>query len=380
MKILHCAHSLDPATGGPVEFLKQITRAMVCRGHDLEVVSLDTPDVPGREDLPAKVHRLGSGRGSYGYSPSYLPWLRGHGAEFNAVMIHGLWQYQSFGAWRALRDSGTPYYVFPHGMLDPWFNRAHPLKHLKKLIYWRWAEYRVLRDAAAVFFGCEEERRLARESFSPYRCREIVVNFGTATPQVDLTLAREEFLSAFPQLRAKSFLLFLGRLHPKKGLEELIRAFARVASPHLVIAGPCTNQDYLQNLHRLTAALNLASRITFTGMLSGSRKWGALAAAEAFILPSHQENFGIAVVEALACARPVLLSRQVNIWHEIVADGCGLAESDDLAGTQLLLERWVETSPAKRMAMREKARRSFADRFEINRSVDSLLGALHAKP
>jgi glycosyltransferase involved in cell wall biosynthesis len=86
------------------------------------------------------------------------------------------------------------------------------------------------------------------------------------------------------------------------------------------------------------------------------------------------------VVEALACGRPVLLSRQVNIWHEIVADGCGLAESDDLAGTQLLLERWVETSPAKRMAMREKARRSFADRFEINRSVDSLLGALHAKP
>jgi glycosyltransferase involved in cell wall biosynthesis len=115
-------------------------------------------------------------------------------------------------------------------------------------------------------------------------------------------------------------------------------------------------------------------------MLSGSRKWGALAAAEAFILPSHQENFGIAVVEALACARPVLISYRVNIWRQIVADGCALAESDDLAGTQRLLERWAETSSAERLTMGEKARRCFTERFEINRSVDSLLGALHAKP
>ncbi|HMG05900.1 MAG TPA: hypothetical protein VK581_10585, partial [Chthoniobacterales bacterium] len=111
---------------------------------------------------------------------------------------------------------------FPHGMLDPWFKRTYPRKHMKKLLYWPWAEYRVLRDAAAVLFTSEEERRLARESFSLYHCKEIVVNYGTAAPEVDLESAREDFLEAFPKLRGQRFFLFLGRLHEKKGCDLLI--------------------------------------------------------------------------------------------------------------------------------------------------------------
>ena len=88
-------------------------------------------------------------------------------------------------------------------MLDPWFNRTYPLKHLKKLLYWPWAEYRVLRDAKAVLFTSEEERRLARKSFAPYRCNEVVVNYGTAAPEIDLPGAREEFLNAFPRAARK---------------------------------------------------------------------------------------------------------------------------------------------------------------------------------
>ena len=101
-------------------------------------------------------------------------------------------------------ELATPYFVFPHGMLDPWFKRTYPLKHLKKLLYWPWAEYRVLRDAAAVLFTSEEERRLARESFWPYRCNEVVVNYGTAAPEIDLASAREDFFGSFPQLRGQA--------------------------------------------------------------------------------------------------------------------------------------------------------------------------------
>ena len=119
-------------------------------------------------------------------------------AGYDAVVVHGIWQYHSFGVWRALHGTATPYFVFPHGMLDPWFNRTYPLKHLKKLLYWPWAEYRVLRDAAAVLFTAEQERLLARESFRLYRCHEVVVNFGTATPEVDWERAREDFYNAFP--------------------------------------------------------------------------------------------------------------------------------------------------------------------------------------
>ncbi len=379
MRILHCIHSVDPAIGGPLEALRQSTRVLCQRGHQVEVACLDAAGAPGVAEFPASVHALGRGRGSYGYSPQFVPWIRAHHAHFDCVVVHGIWQYHSFGVWRALHATATPYYVFPHGMLDPWFNRTYPLKHLKKLLYWPWAEYRVLRDAAAVLFTSEEERRLARQSFALYRCREIVVKFGTAAPDPDLRAAREKFLEEFPALRGQNFLLFLGRIHAKKGVEELIRALAQAPTEHLVIAGPCADESYLANLLRLTNELQARERIRFTGMLGGERKWGAFAAADAFILPSHQENFGIAVVEALACGTPVLISNQINIWREIVADRAGFAEQDDLAGTKRLLERWNATAADERKAMGARAKISFARRFEINRAVDSLLAVLADK-
>ena len=118
------------------------------------------------------------------------------------------------------------------------------------------------------------------------------------------------------------------------------------------------------------------SGITFTGMLAGRRKWGAFSAAEAFILPSHQENFGIAVVEALACGTPVLISNKVNIWREIAAGEAGYVENDDLTGTARLIDRWMGTSPDVRAAMKEKAQQCFARHFEIDRAADSLLKVL----
>jgi glycosyltransferase involved in cell wall biosynthesis len=111
-------------------------------------------------------------------------------------------------------------------------------------------------------------------------------------------------------------------------------------------------------------------------MLSGDAKWGALSAAEAFVLPSHQENFGIAVVEALACGTPVLISNKINIWREIEKDGAGLVENDDLPGTMRLLKRWLDTPSEMRRIMQQNARQCFASRFEIERATDSLLAAI----
>jgi glycosyltransferase involved in cell wall biosynthesis len=266
-------------------------------------------------------------------------------------------------------------------MLDPWFKRTYPLKHLKKLLYWPWGEYRVLRDAAAVLFTSEEERRLARKSFAFYRCNETVVNYGTAAPP-DLESSRRHFFESFPNLRGQRFFLFLGRLHEKKGCDLLIEAFAGLrnsfdAPIHLVVAGPCADEEYLRHLKELAAAAtNNDGSITFPDMLTGDLKWGAFSAAEAFILPSHQENFGIAVVEALACGTPVLISNKVNIWREIEMEAAGYVENDDLAGTDKLLKRWLATPPHLRSAIKHNARKCFADRFEIERATDSLLAVI----
>jgi glycosyltransferase involved in cell wall biosynthesis len=113
-------------------------------------------------------------------------------------------------------------------------------------------------------------------------------------------------------------------------------------------------------------------------MLQGAMKQGALASADAFILPSHQENFGMSVVEALAVGLPVLISNRVNIWREIEGDRAGYVEPDNLEGTVRLIRRWIATSPAERETMRANARQCFARRFEIEKAVDSLLQVLSA--
>jgi len=383
LKILQLVHTLDPSVGGVAAAVLALSRGLARRGHKLDIVVLDDPCVVAAvaDRGPADnitMHALGSGLTSYRYSRALWPWLRQHGGDYDRVIVNGIWQYVSFAAWRRYAGSSIPYYVFPHGMLDPWFKETFPLKHLKKWLYWPWAEYRVLRDAAGVIFTSEEERFQARKSFWLYRCREKVSPLGVEAPPISSN-AKSEFLSRYPQLQNSRNFLFLGRLHPKKGCDILLEAFARFRSNDsisLILAGP-DQVGWGSDLRRQVTHLNLTNRVVFTGMLEGSMKQGAFANAEAFVLPSHQENFGISVVEALAVSVPVLISNRVNIWREIEADRAGYVESDDLAGTTRLLQRWIDTAPAEREVIRQNARRCFEQRFEINRAVDSLLQILN---
>lgn len=372
-------HTLDPSVGGVASAVLSLSRGLARRGHKIDIVTLDDPDASWLADVDLTIHALGPGLSRYRYAKALLPWLREHGNHYDRVIVHGLWQFLSFAAWRFYRGTSIPYYVFPHGMLDPWFKKTYPVKHLKKWLYWPWAEYRVLRDAAAVVFTSEEERIQARKSFWLYRCREEVSPLGVESPPAISPQAKEAFLRRYPQLQGTRILLFLGRLHPKKGCDILIDAFPRDADSEnrlsLVLAGP-DQVGWEKHLRARVAHLDIAPRIIFTGMLQGEAKQGALTSADAFILPSHQENFGIAVVEALASGLPVLISERVNIWREIDADRAGYVESDDLSGTTRLIERWIGTPPAERETMRANARRCFARRFEINRAVDSLLRIL----
>lgn len=260
-------------------------------------------------------------------------------------------------------------------MLDPWFKKTYPLKHLKKWLFWPWADYRVLRDARAVLFTCEEERLLASQSFWLYKATEVVVKFGAATPPQDSQKLCKAFLLAFPELRDKRLFLFLSRIHEKKGCDLLIEAFARVAhqdaTMQLVMAGP-DQSGWMQELKALAEHFGIGDRITWTGMIQGDQKWGAFYASELFVLPSHQENFGIAVAESLGCGLPVLISNKVNIWREIEADGAGLVGADTVQDTEQNLRRWLNFDANQRLAMGRQAVQTFNARFTVEEMAKSL--------
>ncbi len=381
LRVLHIVRSLRRETGGLAEVVRQLVPAMRERGCNISVASLDPADAHEELDDRSKVVVLGTKSHGYGYAPDYVPWMRAKRHEFDMVVVHGLWQYPSFGAWRALHKTSTPYIVYPHGMLDPWFKQAHPAKHAKKWLYWPWAEYRVLRDAAAVCFTAEDEQRRARESFWLYRARERVAPIGIAAPPTDAAKQREAFFASYPEMRGRRFILFLGRIHPKKAIELILSGYAaawpdRRRAPRLVIAGPSDEALYERNLRAEVQRLGLMEMVVWLPMLSGEVKWGAIRACEAFALFSHQENFGVAVVEALACGRPVLISDRIAIHQEISKDGAGVVGADTTAGAAEALTRWRDLDETERAAMSTSAERCFRNRFEIGHAAAQLVALI----
>ena len=377
IKILHSIASVNPTSGGPIEGIKQLSKPLREMGCRVEVVSGDAPGDPWVNEFPLPIHPLGPRTLplKYNLTPRLPGWIREHASDYDLIVINGVWQFSSFGTWLGLRHTLTPYFVFPHGMLDPWFKHQYPLKHLKKWFYWPWAEYQVLRGAAAVVFTCDKERILARESFWLYNVRERVVNYGTADPNIPPN-AKARFQERYPEVIGRKVLLFLGRIHIKKGCDILLDAFAQTTERNketiLVMAGP-DSSEWGQKLRERARDLRIDERVCWTGPLFGDLKWGAFASADAFILPSHQENFGISVAESLACGVPVLVSRAVNIHEEIESDGAGFADEDTIAGTARLIRRWLETDPDEWVARKASARRCFLARFEIHSTARSFL-------
>jgi glycosyltransferase involved in cell wall biosynthesis len=376
VKILHFIASIDPATGGPIEGLRQRCAIYRGGGHEVEIASLDSPEFVKTLDLPAPLIGLGPGRGTYSYSRHALPWLKANVARFDIVFVNGVWNYNTLAAHRALAGTNIPWAIFTHGMLDPYFKTKFPLKHIKKLIYWHLSLNKAFRDASAVLFTSEEEKILARQSFPRYNVREVVVPYGTFGPTCDTAEAAATFLTQWPALCSKRIAISLGRIHPKKGTDILIQSFAATLAKdpawQLVIAGP-DQIGWQKELETLAIELGIANRITWTGSLAGIQKWGAFSAAEIFVLPSHQENFGIVVAEAMACALPVIISKKVNIWREIVSDSAGFADEDTIAGTNASLLRWSKLTPDEIAQFRACSKQCFNQRFDFNRTSKLVL-------
>jgi len=373
LKLLHTISSMDPAWGGVVEGIVQLSSTLADLGVTAEIASSDSPDAPWLESSTVPIYALGPGHLSYGYTSRFVPWMRANIAQYDAVIVNGIWQYHGVATRQALRGMDTPYFVFTHGMLDPWFKRRYPFKHLKKWAYWPWAGYPLLRDAEAVIFTCEEERLLARRSFWLYQADEAVASYGTSSPP---SASSKAFLQAHPHLRDKRIVLFLSRIHHKKGCDILLDAFAQVARAderlHLVMAGP-DQTGWAASLQAQARRLGIDRAITWPGMLQGEMKWAAFKAAEVFCLPSHTENFGIVVAEALGCGKPVLISNKVNIWREIEVDAAGFVDDDTTTGTARNLRRWLALDAGGYADMSARARRCFESRFRIERAAERLV-------
>lgn len=382
MKILHVISSIDPEAGGVSQALRTMIIGLTAEGHESEVVCLDTK---GKLFLNESftITALGPTKTPWLYSKKLLPWLKENIQRFDTVLVHGLWQYHTYcvrKAWKKTLGRKPSLFLMPHGMLDPYFQKAEgrKLKAIRNWIFWRWTESKIVNVADVLLFTCEMEMLLARTTFSGYHPkRERVIGLGVERPPVYVKEIEESFLISFPEVKNNNYYLFISRLHEKKGVDILIRAYLALAHkyilPKLVIAGPGEATPYGKEMIKMAAANR---DIIFTGMLSGEVKWGAFYGCEAFILPSHQENFGIAVVEALACGKPALISNQVNIWKEVEDLNAGLVEADTFEGAYKMMEEWILMKEDQKTRIREQTQIAFESKFSVTEATKRLINVV----
>jgi len=381
MRILRVIASMNPENGGPCQGIRNSIPALQSLGVYNEVVCFDSPEAGylGGDDFI--INAIGPAKGPYTYCAALQPWLLKNMARFDAIIIHGLWLYNSYGTFKAWKhfkkqNANAPkLFIMPHGMLDPYFQRAKErrVKALRNWVFWKLFENKVVNNVTGVLFTCQEELLLARAPFAPYKPNaELNVGYGIPNPPVFESGMLTAFYQLCPEVANKPYILFLSRIHSKKGADLLVDAYNILynknnAIPALVIAGPGLDTDYGKQLKDIAGP-----NIYFPGMLSGNLKWGAFYGSEVFILPSHQENFGIAVVEAMACSKAVIISNQVNIWREIEAGNGGIVINDSQEGALSGLEQWVNLDEDKKVAMGKNAQNTFRKFFSVEQAALNL--------
>ena len=322
--VLHVIPALAPRYGGPSVAVVGMCRALTIAGASVLVATTDA-DGPDRlpvtvgqvqdwEETPTIFFRRRFGE-SYKWSAGLVHWLQSHVRDFDLVHVHAVFSHASLSAGKACREAGVPYVVRPLGTLDPWSLDRHALR--KKVLF-RLAARQFLSGASAMHYTSDEERRLAERGM-PWLPPGVVVPLGVDERLFD---ASDRAVPAGP------YVLALSRLDAKKGLELLIAAFHGLAHDTtcarwtLVIAG-AGDSAYVDRLRQLTHDGAAASRIVFRGWVDGADRAALFQGASLFALPSHQENFGVALAEAMASGVPVLVGPGVNLGRGLEAAGAG---------------------------------------------------------
>lgn len=388
-KVLHVIATMNPELGGVAKAVSLFSEGLASQEIVNDIATLDPPGASYFANPSGKTYNLGPATKIWHYSSKLRPFLTENFKNYDAVIAHGLWLHVTTATAAAAKSrqnvgDKTQFFVMPHGMLDPWFQKApsRRLKAIRNLAYWHLLEKKNLASVDGLLFTCEKERELAKTTFSGYPdCAEHVVGLGVPSPPFPTSTGNE----------LGDYLLFLGRLDQKKNLHGLIRAYVKLATksatavPGLVIAGP-VNSPYADEAISMAKESGLPTYlpgevthrvengwISFEGMVSGDVKWNLLRNASAFVLASYQENFGIAVAEALACGTPVLISDQVNICTEIEKERAGIVfEQSDSALTNAL-NQWLDNvHSGATKGFRQRALECFSNHFEIDKVATRL--------
>ena len=335
MKILHIIPGYYPAIefGGPTESVLQLNRALVNKGITVDVLTTDA-GLKGRKDIVLNKWIIKDKMrikyfpcyllGNYAFSLNITQAIFSEINRYDLVHLTAIWSFPFLVGGIASLLSKKPYLISPRGML---YDEAINIKSKRfKKLYYSLILKCALEKANAIHFTTEDEKGKV-SSFVKLSNESFVVPNGIDLNLFNTLPIKNLFKDKYPILKNKKYILYLGRINKQKGLDILLESFQELVKKFedliLVVAGP-DNDDYRNEMERWLKNRNLSSKVLFTGILKGDDKLSAYVDAELFVLPSYFENFGMSVVEAMACGTPVVISSRVGIYKEVEQSKSGI--------------------------------------------------------
>ena len=373
LNVLHVTASMSPTWTGPAFAVAELTTELCRQGVGCEIVTTRGYRVGADPILPpgVPVHGFDTGlpaRLWTGYAGELPRFVDTRAGSFDLIHVHELWHYPGYVALRAAARYRVPCALTLHGGFSQWGLRQ---KALKKRIYRFILQDRMLRNVGVLHAITRAEREhIARLGFDTPTA---VIPNGVVPAAFEALPEAAELARRFPRLAGKRVVLFLGRLHPVKGLDALARAFAVIVrhfeDAALLLAGP----DKFGTQHRLETLLRelgLLERVVFTGMITGRDKLAALACAELLVLPSHTEALGIAALEAMAARLPVVVSEGCG-FPEVAERGAGfVVRTNETAIAEAICGLLADAPLRRRMG--EQGRKLVCERYTWQRSAAAI--------
>ncbi|MGB3757885.1 MAG: glycosyltransferase [Rivularia sp. (in: cyanobacteria)] len=360
MKTLIVTPYLGSTYGGTSKVVTEIVQGLASLVIDVDLITtnangLENLDVPLNTWITQKDYRIKYfpcwHRNDFIISPSLTNWLFKNIINYNIVHTHTIFSPLISLAHWACQYHKIPYIMTPHGMLDPW---ALSYKARKKLFYYNLLEKPALRQANAIqVLASSEAEQLKSLGFQ----NSIVVPNGIHQEQFETLAEPELFYQKFPETRNKSLILFLGRIDPKKGLDLLAPAFAKVQNKfpqtHLIVAGP-DSISFLPTVENYFKQAGCLDAVTFTGMLKGSLKHAALAAANLYVAPSYSEGFSMSVLEGMASGLPCVITTGCNFPEAAAAQAAYVVDINADAIADALIECLSNPQQSKQIGDRAR--------------------------
>jgi len=361
-KVLSIIDSLNPKDGGPSHSLFDM--ALSNKQNNIQHDILYIGKKQKINDLSGiKIIALNNSIFKYGISLRLIFWLYQNKNNYNLFIIHGLWQFITLLSRIIIPNK---YLVFTHGMLDPYF-KSEKFKSFKKKIYWNIFEKKNLLKAKFVLLNSIKEKKQINNTFVKTNGIKFkLINYGIYPKDINFKKSKLKFYSKFKFLENYKLIVYIGRIHPKKGLDILIDAFEKIDNKRyiLLIAGDINNK-YAKALIQKVKNKNNSKKIIFANFLKGEIKWGAISNAASTILPSHGENFGVSIAESLLAGTPVICSNKVGTSKQIKESNAGIIVKNNKLSLYQGIMKFINLSQKQKEKLSKNSITCFNKNFNI---------------